>query len=115
MTSPGGGAVSSSEDEDGFEGYDHSWVTPQPTPGGLTFVENKPVHPQQSVQTPKLETSGGSGGFGDPNKVILSGYLMKQGKRKNWRKRWFVLMSGRLMYSRSHMVRLPLPLLLCFS
>jgi len=41
----------------------------------------------------------------DPNKVILAGYLMKQGKRRNWRKRWFVLQSGMLMYSRSHMVR----------
>jgi hypothetical protein len=36
--------------------------------------------------------------------VILAGYLMKQGKRKTWRKRWFVLMSGMLMYSKSHMV-----------
>lgn len=52
--------------------------------------------------------SGQPSGFGDPNKVILSGYLMKQGKRKNWRKRWFVLMSGRLVYSRSHMVRFAL-------
>lgn len=42
-------------------------------------------------------------GFADPNKVILAGYLMKQGKRKTWRKRWFVLMSGMLLYSKSHM------------
>jgi hypothetical protein len=48
----------------------------------------------------------GQTGFADPNKVILAGYLMKQGKRKTWRKRWFVLMSGMLMYSRSHMVSL---------
>lgn len=37
--------------------------------------------------------------------VILSGYLMKCGsKRRNWRKRWFVLSSDKLIYSRSHMV-----------
>jgi len=41
----------------------------------------------------------------DPAKVILSGYLMKCGsKRRNWRKRWFVLTGEKLMYSGSHMV-----------
>ncbi|KAH8923748.1 PH domain-like protein [Atractiella rhizophila] len=44
-----------------------------------------------------------TGGLKDPNKVIMSGYLMKQGKRKNWRKRWFILMSSRLVYAKSHM------------
>lgn len=39
-----------------------------------------------------------------PERVVLSGYLMKQGKRKNWRKRWFVLTSDKLLYARSHMV-----------
>ncbi|KAJ9124169.1 hypothetical protein QFC22_000966 [Naganishia vaughanmartiniae] len=40
----------------------------------------------------------------DPHKVILSGYLMKLGnKRKTWRKRWFVLTSGELVYTKSHM------------
>nr|CDI51098.1 related to tandem ph domain-containing protein-2 (tapp2) [Melanopsichium pennsylvanicum 4] len=40
----------------------------------------------------------------DPNKVITQGYLMKQsGRRKVWRKRWFVLTPSRLLYSRSHM------------
>lgn len=42
----------------------------------------------------------------DPKKVILSAYLMKRGKgRRNWRKRWFVLTSGALVYTKSHMVR----------
>lgn len=42
----------------------------------------------------------------DSGKVILSGYLMKCGsKRRNWRKRWFVLTGEKLVYSGSHMVR----------
>ncbi|KAL0953253.1 hypothetical protein HGRIS_004505 [Hohenbuehelia grisea] len=40
----------------------------------------------------------------DPGKTILAGYLMKCGsKRRNWRKRWFVLTGEKLMYSGSHM------------
>ncbi|KAK7463444.1 hypothetical protein VKT23_006796 [Stygiomarasmius scandens] len=40
----------------------------------------------------------------DPGKTVLSGYLMKCGsKRRNWRKRWFVLSGEKLMYSASHM------------
>ncbi|KAF5376173.1 hypothetical protein D9757_009340 [Collybiopsis confluens] len=40
----------------------------------------------------------------DPTKIVLSGYLMKCGsKRRNWRKRWFVLSGERLVYSASHM------------
>ncbi|KIM40019.1 hypothetical protein M413DRAFT_446908 [Hebeloma cylindrosporum] len=40
----------------------------------------------------------------DPTKVVLSGYLMKCGsKRRNWRKRWFVLTGEKLVYSGSHM------------
>ncbi|KAJ7364327.1 pleckstrin-like protein [Mycena albidolilacea] len=40
----------------------------------------------------------------DPAKTILSGYLMKCGsKRRNWRKRWFVLSGEQLVYSGSHM------------
>ncbi|KNZ81811.1 Pleckstrin like protein [Termitomyces sp. J132] len=41
----------------------------------------------------------------DPSsKVVLSGYLMKCGsKRRNWRKRWFILSEEKLVYSGSHM------------
>ncbi|KAK4686124.1 hypothetical protein P7C73_g4013, partial [Tremellales sp. Uapishka_1] len=43
----------------------------------------------------------------DPNKVILSAYLMKRskgrGRRKVWRKRWFYLTSQGLTYTKSHM------------
>lgn len=48
----------------------------------------------------------------DPNKVILSAYLMKRSKgrgRKVWRKRWFYLTSQGLTYTKSHMVSLCLP------
>ncbi|KAG7451277.1 PH domain-like protein [Guyanagaster necrorhizus] len=40
----------------------------------------------------------------DPTKSVLSGYLMKCGsKRRNWRKRWFVLSGEKLVYYTSHM------------
>lgn len=55
-------------------------------------MHSPPVMPPTPVQT-------------DPHKVILSGYLMKLGsQRKTWRKRWFVLTSGELVYTKSHMV-----------
>jgi hypothetical protein len=83
----------------------------------LTFAPETRLAPagqqQAQLQPSPMSPSGGAGdamtpgGFVDPNKIILAGYLMKQGKRKNWRKRWFVLQSTRLMYSRSHMVSHP--------
>ncbi|KOS14387.1 hypothetical protein Malapachy_3742 [Malassezia pachydermatis] len=40
----------------------------------------------------------------DTNRIIAQGYLMKQShRRKQWRKRWFVLTLDMLYYSRSHM------------
>ncbi|KDE07760.1 PH domain-containing protein, partial [Microbotryum lychnidis-dioicae p1A1 Lamole] len=111
----GGGGVSSSEDEDGFDTYDASWIgtstAPPASPGlagrtsrQLTFAEQAPTTPLRFPLAPTTNPPSTAGtGFTDPNKIILSGYLMKQGKRKTWRKRWFVLMSTRLMYSRSHM------------
>lgn len=55
-----------------------------------------PTHPQHALLTKSALTA-------DPTRIICNGYLMKQGKRKNWRKRWFVLTSQKLTYSRSHM------------
>lgn len=117
----GGGFVSSSDDE---EAYEPGSEYPTFSPSGLvapTTLGGPPTHyhqQQQQQQHPlssppqqhqhqqqQAQSGSGSSGFADPNKVILSGYLMKQGKRKTWRKRWFVLTSGMLMYSRSHMVR----------
>ena len=40
----------------------------------------------------------------DTSKVVMSGYITKMGKRRNWRKRWFLLNGEMLMYAGSHMV-----------
>jgi hypothetical protein len=44
------------------------------------------------------------GGPPDASKVVMSGYITKMGKRRNWRKRWFMLNGEMLMYAGSHMV-----------
>ncbi|KAL8276112.1 hypothetical protein RQP46_011494 [Phenoliferia psychrophenolica] len=108
----GGGMISSSEDDDGFDGYE-SFSPTEPRAQQLTFQDGTKIDSTRRGATNMMTTPQGKssanttdqpgGGVVDPNKVILSGYLMKQGKRRNWRKRWFVLMSGGLMYSRSHM------------
>ncbi|KAH9831535.1 PH-domain-containing protein [Rhodofomes roseus] len=47
---------------------------------------------------------GKAGAVKDSPIVVLSGYLLKCGSRRhNWHKRWFVLSSEKLVYSRSHM------------
>lgn len=112
-TSPGG-AVSSSEEEEAYEpGYDYpsfSVGLAAPTTLGQSSAPTTPLAAPTQIQQAAPPTPGvASSGFTDPNRVILSGYLMKQGKRKTWRKRWFVLTSGMLMYSRSHMVRFAPP------
>lgn len=91
-----GGVVSFSEEEGDDVGSDAGPSPPLRRPSATTFA-------------PLPDTAARIQGaaVADPNKIILSGYLMKQGKRRNWRKRWFVLSSGRLVYSRSHMVCCP--------
>jgi hypothetical protein len=104
--SPSPAGASSSDEDDDF-------VEPT-SPGRLS--------PSLGATTsPKMEQRVAPA---DPNRIILTGYLAKQvscspcvglkmgrwltmgwqGKRKNWRKRWFILVSSRLMYSKSHMV-----------
>ncbi|CDR99907.1 hypothetical protein [Sporisorium scitamineum] len=79
----GANQVLSSSDEEGEDDWDEEEVADQAMP---------------------LPALGTSDLIRDPNKVITQGYLMKQsGRRKVWRKRWFVLTSSRLLYSRSHM------------
>lgn len=68
-----------------------------PSGGASTLATSLPIN--TSMATAPIQT--------DPHKVILSGYLTKLGnKRKTWRKRWFVLTSGELVYTKSHMVSL---------
>ena len=43
----------------------------------------------------------------DASKMVMSGYITKMGKRRNWRKRWFLLNGEMLMYAGSHMVSHP--------
>ncbi|EAU85364.1 PH domain-containing protein [Coprinopsis cinerea okayama7 len=86
--------ITSSDSEDGGaggtttgqRGY-HSGSAPSPT--AINFLT--PSKPSTSTTA-------------NPSKVIVSGYLMKCGsKRRNWRKRWFVLTGEKLVYSGSHM------------
>ncbi|KAJ7170901.1 pleckstrin-like protein [Mycena crocata] len=91
-------------------------VTPSPPSHGyMTSSDSEDASPSGqrsysiSSQTRPTVTAGGTspsakGHAVDPAKTILSGYLMKCGsKRRNWRKRWFVLTGEQLVYSGSHM------------
>ena len=96
-------------------------VTPSP-PSHIQYIQNATssdsedaspgsyrTHSMSSQQRPSVTASPSksqSTGVNDPTKSVLSGYLTKCGsKRKNWRKRWFVLTGERLTYYASHMVR----------
>ena len=114
----GGNQVLSSSDEEGEDEWDEEEIADQamPLPALGTSQSSQqpstslglPATQQQRSQPPQLSISPvpatASDLIRDPNKVITQGYLMKQsGRRKVWRKRWFVLTSSRLLYSRSHM------------
>lgn len=72
-------------------------VAPSPTNVTFSVSPNKPQVTPSPVSLGPRDVSA-------PSKIILSGYLMKCGsKRRNWRKRWFVLTAEKLFYSRSHM------------
>jgi hypothetical protein len=117
--------VMSSSDED--EGDGDEWdedeeadrAMPLPSPGGLGLLSPHAAHapPTKSLDGGKGQSSNDTilpaqpakpkvapEFFKDTSKVIHQGYLMKQSnRRKHWRKRWFVLTSSTLSYSRSHM------------
>jgi hypothetical protein len=85
-------------------------VTPSPpfqAYHNATTSESEDEYPVSlSNREPPQSSQSNPSGKEDPSKVILSGYLMKCGsKRRNWRKRWFVLTGEKLVYSGSHMVR----------
>ncbi|KAI0067252.1 PH-domain-containing protein, partial [Artomyces pyxidatus] len=92
-------------------------MTPSPPSvvfhGGITSSESEDASPQPpqrilggtSPNTGALSSSPRQiAGNKDASKAVVSGYIMKLGsKRRNWRKRWFVLNGEKLMYSGSHM------------
>ena len=71
----------------------------------LTSSESDDASPNPQARS--FPTSPGpTAGESSPSKPVLQGYLMKCGSRRhNWHKRWFVLSGEKLIYSRSHMVR----------
>lgn len=67
--------------------------------------EEGPGHPSPGLTVTFSPAKGiGAPVTNDPTKIILSGYLMKCGKRKTWRKRWFILTGEKLTYCGNHMV-----------
>ncbi|KAF7316618.1 hypothetical protein HMN09_00394400 [Mycena chlorophos] len=74
------------------------------SPSGPRSYSLSSSQPRQQPPNPAGGTSPSARTPIDPGKTILSGYLMKCGsKRRNWRKRWFVLSAEQLVYSASHM------------
>ena len=71
----------------------------------LTSSDSDDASPNPSRPIP-MSPGPNAGDAASPSKPVLSGYLMKCGSRRhNWHKRWFVLSGEKLIYSRSHMVR----------
>lgn len=112
-------AVLSSSDEDGEgEEWDEDEVADQamPLPGssGIVSTHSGIVNAAfTNVTSPSSNAPSGkpkvdSDFLKGSNKIIHQGYLMKQSnRRKHWRKRWFVLTSANLSYTRSHMNEKP--------
>lgn len=82
-------AITSSESEEAAS----------PNTQRMFAVSSSPAVPPSS--SPRI------GGGPDASKMVMSGYITKMGKRRNWRKRWFLLNGEMLMYAGSHMVSQP--------
>jgi hypothetical protein len=87
-------------------------ITPSPpsrTLHAVTSSESEDASPntQRMFAAPSSPAMPSSPRIGGPDtlKVVMSGYITKMGKRRNWRKRWFTLNGEMLMYAGSHMVR----------
>ncbi|KAF8589456.1 PH-domain-containing protein [Ramaria rubella] len=83
-------------------------ITPSPPNQAVTSSDEDEPPSNFSSSPGAARTLSPAKGLGapianDPTKVILSGYLMKCGKRKSWRKRWFVLTGEKLVYCGNHM------------
>ncbi|KAH9052992.1 hypothetical protein EDB83DRAFT_2507029 [Lactarius deliciosus] len=89
-------------------------VTPSPPsrmPHAMTSSESEDASPktQRMMFAAPSSVPGAApsspriGGPPDASKVVMSGYITKMGKRRNWRKRWFMLNGEMLMYAGSHM------------
>lgn len=70
-------------------------------------TSGSPMH--KSPRSPSRDASGSKDKEAkDIGKPVLSGYLMKcGGRRKIWRKRWFILTQNKLVYMGSHMETKP--------
>jgi hypothetical protein len=80
--------VTSSDSEDGSPSAARTYSTSSQTRGGVGSSPSRALHFKESS-----------------SKIMISGYLMKCGQKRNsWRKRWFVLDGEKLIYSGSHMV-----------
>jgi hypothetical protein len=112
--------ILSSSDEDGEgEDWDEDEIADRamPLPGSSGVGTTHANHTTQPSSTSGAAASSTAASsitpgkarieseiFKDLNKVIHQGYLMKQSnRRKQWRKRWFILTSAHLSYTRSHM------------
>lgn len=87
-------------------------ITPSPPSRGLHPITSSESE-EGSPNTQRVVTLSSSLGMPpstspriggpDASKVVMSGYITKMGKRRNWRKRWFLLNGEMLMYASSHM------------
>jgi pleckstrin homology domain-containing family A member 1/2 len=92
-----------------------SAITPSPpsrTLHAVTSSESEEASPSAqrmfgAPSSPGMPSSSPRIGGPDASKVVMSGYITKMGKRRNWRKRWFMLNGEMLMYAGSHMVSKP--------
>ena len=90
------GSIPLSSSPSGSQGIHHALTSSDSEDATSPIQSTFPIPPSRSA--PPVSK--------DPTKIIMSGYLMKCGsKRRNWRKRWFVLTAEKLVYSGSHMVR----------